>query len=248
MGRNLELLWAARMGRRDGRRGIPYDNVPVGGEYDSYGWDEKQITNFIRSVTARAGRRRARVVRRFIGAAERERGALLQASSQVIEGHRTLDRLPPLPAPPAHANPHYPVAFTEVAAERRDERLRREHQATAAALSAASQALALRLSVYEAAVRQMRTDVNEVMEWANEVVAHYRNALDRRYLANRRRATYDQVRIPHWDPPRIRSEEGEEAVLLSADLLNLLPPVIRNVVEEALGHISAPDDTRRGSE
>jgi hypothetical protein len=222
------------MGRRDGRRGIPYDNVPVGGEY---GWDEKQVTNFMRGVAARSGRRRARVMRWFIGAAERERGAMLQASSQVIEERRRLDRLPPLPPPPTHANPRYPLAFAEVVAVRRDERLRREHQAAAVALSAASQALAIRLSVYEAAVRQMRTDVGEVVEWANEVVAHYRHVLDRSYLAKKRRSGHEQVLIPHWDPPRITPGEGEEAVLLSADLLDLLPSDIRKVVEEALRHI-----------
>ncbi|MEV1203410.1 hypothetical protein, partial [Microbispora rosea] len=117
--RALELFWAARTGRRDGRLGIPYDIAigPAGGsaqsggahwdgaqwdgaQWDGAQWDGVQTTEFMRTLAARAERRRTRVMRGFVRGAERDRGAMLRAAGAVIDLTRRL-ACPPCGGPAA---------------------------------------------------------------------------------------------------------------------------------------------------
>jgi hypothetical protein len=205
------------------------------GEPASRGWDEKRPTEFMQMVAERAGRGRTRVLREFVSTAERDRGALLQAGSRVIDLRR---RLGESEAGHSPAPARYPLSYADVDGARREKALRQRLHAADAELSTATETLAVTLSAFEAAVRQMRTDVGEVMCWANELVAHYRQALERSYLARRKRAGEPVRGLPHWAPPRIEQGEAEEQILFPEDIVNLLPPGPRSVVDQALRHLA----------
>ncbi|MEV7964607.1 hypothetical protein AB0O34_01310 [Sphaerisporangium sp. NPDC088356] len=241
--RAVRFFWAAHAGRRDGRLGVPYDHHATGsGHPDGNRW-----TKFIGTVAADSACRRARVMKAFIHDTRQEEGALLVTAGRVNDLTRGARDLRSPASPAASGSPSgpaagssYPLSLADVIAARRESALGGRRQALDAELAAARQALAERLSVYEAAVRQMRTNMNEVAWWANHLVAHYHQALDRSYLAGKKREGDAGARLPHWEPAKIEPDESEERLVMSGDLLSLLPPKVREVVEEALGHIGTP--------
>ncbi|SIQ82842.1 hypothetical protein SAMN05421833_10415 [Microbispora rosea] len=242
--RALELFWAARTGRRDGRLGIPYDIAigPAGGTAQSGGaqrdgaqWDGVRTTEFMRTLAARAERRRTRVMRGFVRGAERDRGAMLRAAGAVIDLTRRLAQDGPAPAPDG-GPASYPLSYADVQTARQARRRHERRQAAGRELADARQALSAAVSAFEAAVRQMRTDMAQITSWANEVAAHYRQALDAAYLERARRQG-GTAPVPAWNPAPIAQHEAEERAVLSKDIVSLLPTGVADVVNEALRHL-----------
>ncbi|WP_262844344.1 hypothetical protein [Sphaerisporangium corydalis] len=237
--RGVQFFQASRAGRRDGRHGVPYDHFPYATSSSGVpgGSGDDRWTKYIRAVAADSACRRARVMKSFIRDTKEEEGALLVAAGTINELSRRLEGTGPPAAPAPGPSSQYPLPLGEVIAARR---ARLDADARGAAdreLAAARKALAEKLALYQSSVRQMRTDMNEVASFANHVVSHYHQALDRSYLARKRKEGRRDVRLPAWEPARIEPDASEERIVMSGDILDLLPPKIREVVEEALRNL-----------
>ncbi|GAA3834786.1 hypothetical protein GCM10022226_65420 [Sphaerisporangium flaviroseum] len=237
LSRTVRFVWAAHVGRKDGRLGVPYDHFAA----EAMESGGRQWTRFIGTVAAGSAGRRAHVMKSFIQNTRDEEGALLVAAGRVNDLTRLLrDAEPARAAAPPAGDSTFPLSVADVGAARREKAAAGRRNAIAGELDTARRVLAEKLSVYEAAVRRLRTDMTEVAWWANHVVAHYHQALDRAYLARKKREGQTNVRLPRWEPSRIEPDKSEEQLVLSGDLLSLLPPKIREVVEEALRHLAEP--------
>ncbi|GII76612.1 hypothetical protein Sru01_15940 [Sphaerisporangium rufum] len=234
--RGLAGLAAARAGRRDGRLGVPYDRLPAGASPGGPADDRR--TDYITSVAEQARERRLRVRKRFIGEAGRQESALLQAAGLVNDLARRAAATDPAPAGPGNppGTPE-PRSLAEVTAARARRTAADRRRSAETELATARQALAGRLADYAGAVRRMRAEAEEVNSWAGQLVARYRRSLDHAYLT---RQSTPGTSLPRWEPAPIRADSEEERLALSGDLLTLLPPKVREVIDEALGHLGRP--------